>query len=255
MIINFSDVSINYEEIGEGEKIVFLHGWGGDLKSFLPVARQLPYKSYLIDLPGFGQSLPPKIPWSTKEYARAIINFVEALGLSKVTLVGHSFGGKIALEVAFEKPDWLSSLILVSSAGLRLKKNISKQVREKTYKTLKNILYIFPENYRRRLLEKLRRLFGSQDYKNASGVMRKILVKSVNDDLSGNLGLIDIPTLLLWGENDTVVPPEIGSEFNNKIKNSKLVLLKNAGHFPHLENMVSFLEELKVFLSEVYNHV
>lgn len=245
-------ININFKVIGKGKTIIFLHGWGGNLRSFFPVARELNYKSILIDLPGFGESDTPTSVMSSFEYAGHIQKLIESLNIKEAVLVGHSFGGKIAAIIASNNPKWLKGLVLISSSGIKVKRNLGILIKIYTYKLLKKIISIFSKN--EITLEKLKNKFGSEDFKRSTGVMREILKKVVNEEISDILGSIKCKTLLIWGENDKDTPIKIARKFNRKIKNSQLIIYENAGHFPYLENFEKFLIDFNTFLSEVHKN-
>ncbi|MDK2886024.1 MAG: hypothetical protein PWP54_582 [Thermosipho sp. (in: thermotogales)] len=252
MKVKIDGLSINLETYGKGKILVFIHGWGGNLHSLFPIARQLNYKSVLIDLPGFGQSETPSSPIDSFKYASIIQKLLENSGINEAILIGHSFGGKIAAIIASKKPEWLKGLVLISSPGIKLKKSLNVEIKKFIYKTLKKLISILPNN--EKFVEKLRNKFGSEDFKNSKGTMREILKIVVEEDISDILSEINCKTLLIWGEKDKDVPVKVGLKFNELIKNSKLIVYENAGHFPYLENFDVFINDLNNFLREVYEH-
>lgn len=246
-----SDITINYKVIENGTKnILFLHGWGANLNSFLPVAKELKCRSFLIDLPGFGESSLPNSIYSSYDYANLIERFINELNLDSLILVGHSFGGKIASLIASKNPSWLEKVVIISSPGIKTKKKFKTRLKIFTYKLLAKIFYTFGL---KKSLEKLRNKFGSQDYKSSKGIMREILKNVINEDISTELKKIKKDTLIIFGKNDDAVPVEVGIKFNQYIENSKLIVYENAGHFPFLENFDSFLYDLKKFIGEINN--
>jgi pimeloyl-ACP methyl ester carboxylesterase len=252
MKLKIDDLTVNLETHGKGKIVIFLHGWGGNLYSLFPVARQLNYKSILIDLPGFGKSTTPNNPISSFEYAAIIEKLIENSAIDEAVLVGHSFGGKIAAIIASHNPEWLKGLVLISSPGIKLSEPLHFKFKKYIYKTLKKIISILPKN--EKTLEILRNIFGSEDFKNSKGILREILKIVVNEDISNLLVKIQSKTLLIWGKRDKDVPLKVGIKFNELIKNSKLIVYENAGHFPYLENFDSFINDLNNFLSEVYQN-
>ncbi len=103
------------------------------------------------------------------------------------------------------------------------------------------------------ILEKYRKKSGSNDYQNAKGIMRQILVKVVNEDLSRKMPKIKAPTLLIWGENDTITPVKYGEIMERLIPNAGLVILKNAGHYSFLDKRYEFNIILNNFLEKEKN--
>ena len=161
---------INSEE----PKICFLHGWGGSSSDFSLITNN--FESIAIDLPGFGKSKEPESSMNPKEYAEYIINLIPD---TVEVLVGHSFGGKVAVHMSFMKN--YKNLVLIGSPLIR--------------KTPEVTLNLISD----KRLEKYKNKYGSEDYKNAEGIMRDSLVKTVNEDLSELLPKIDINVKLIWG--------------------------------------------------------
>jgi len=117
---------------GEGKPVVALHGWGGSVQSFWPVAERLAplgYQVHLIDLPGFGKSDLPPVVWGVADYARFVLAYLEEMHLDRVALLGHSFGGRISLILAAEHPERISRMVLANSAGLRKPLSLKQQAR------------------------------------------------------------------------------------------------------------------------------
>ena len=116
-----NNLNISYQVAGEGDRVVLLHGWGSEATSFQPVFEWLAqsHKVYALDLPGFGKSQLPHIPWNTSDYAQFIIAFLDKFDIPKAHFIGHSFGGRISIIVSAEYPEKVDKLILVDSAGIR----------------------------------------------------------------------------------------------------------------------------------------
>lgn len=240
MNIKIRNLNINYIEKGEGDTLLLLHGWGSKLDLFNNIIDHLSkeYKVIALDMPGFGKSDEMNEAWNVDNYADFIIEFVETLKISKLSILGHSFGGRIIIKLANRGnlSFYIDKLILVDAAGI---KHASKKLSLKTriYKFLKIIVSnnlikkIFPN-----ALENLKQKFGSEDYRNASKIMRETMVKVINEDLTYLLPNIKQSTLLIWGDKDTATPIEDAILMEEKIKDSGLVTIKGAGHFSFLEN-------------------
>ena len=248
MIITASNKRIYYEVKGCGEEAVLLHGWGGSVQSFRPVFNRLCEKNrvYAIDLPGFGRSDPPAANWSTPEYAKLIIETLDNLGLKRPHILGHSFGGRIALYLAAYYPKRVNKLILVDSAGIRPKRGWGYRFRVGKFKILKRVFSLLGDWGE----EKIQSLYcnaGSVDYRNA-GVLRPVLVRAVNEDLTPILDKITCRTMLIWGEHDVDTPLGDGQLMHRRISSSQLVVIKNAGHYSYLKNPEYFCETVIDFL-------
>ncbi len=202
----------------EAPRICFLHGWGRASNDFNLIASN--FDSIAIDLPGFGKSHEPQNSMSPKEYAEYLSEIIPD---TVEILVGHSFGGKIAVHMSFIKK--YKNIVLIGAPLIRKNPTNKINFRFNVYKSLNSLNFI--SNKR---LEKYKNKYGSQDYKNAEGIMRDILVKAVNDDLSDLLSKVNTKVHLVWGEYDNVIPVSIAEEANAKFKESKLTVIKDEGH-------------------------
>lgn len=226
------EVHLNLVRLGnQGNPILLLHGWGQTLESLQPLAELLAESSqvHLIDLPGFGKSAMPAGDWDTNQYADRLLKYMDENGLAKVDLLGHSFGGRVSIRIASQHPHRVNHLILINSGGLQRQRTLIQQVKGKLIKWLRLLLSIIPF-YGSRLKEWHSDRFGSRDYKNA-GKLRGTLVKTVNEDLTEAASRIQAPTLLIWGEEDTETPIEMGYRYNQLIPNAKLIALPGRDHF------------------------
>lgn len=240
MLALIDNLSINYEVYGQGERLLLLHGWATNLHSFETLIPKLSvnFQVVALDLPGFGQSQAPQETFGVYEYAKFIEKFLDYLDIKETFLLGHSMGGAIAIAyaVSFNRA---KKLVLEDSAGIR-KKSLWTMSKIYIVKTLK--LFALPA-YR----QHLKHIFGSTDYRNA-GTMRPVLVKLVNENLSERLPEIKQPTLIIWGQNDKETTLEEARHFNKVIRESKLVILPNCAHYPHLECIDEFTNTVTGFL-------
>src|SRR5947209_4810083 len=114
--------TIHVEQIGDkGNPLMMLHGWGHNLEALKPLGQHLAHHSkvYLVDLPGFGRSPMPNEVWDTFQYADALVRYMDEIGIKKTDLLGHSFGGKVALCLAIRYPHRVRNLVIMSASGLR----------------------------------------------------------------------------------------------------------------------------------------
>lgn len=242
-------VLLNYRDVGNGLPVVLLHGWGSDISSFSRLERDLSagFRVISLDLPGFGNSASPPGVWSLIDYCHLVEHFLKFLNLVHPVLIGHSFGGRISIVLGAK--GIAGKLILVNSAGVPSKKSLIYYCKVYFYKSAKFCLKILPAQLQARLLERLQQKFGSSDYRNAAPLLRQILVKVVNEDLSPLLPQIKVPTLLMWGDSDQTTPLYQAKIMEKRIPDSGLVVLKNAGHYCYLDKPQEFYTIVNHFLS------
>jgi len=240
MFLKINNIEINYIKEGSADKsILLLHGWGANIDLFRGIINNLSktYTVYALDMPGFGKTIEPKNAWCVDDYVDFVIKFIEKMKIEKISLLGHSFGGRVIIKLVNREnlKFKIDKLVLVDSAGI-LPKNKKKTMKTRVYKTLKVIVgnnitkKVFPH-----ALENLKKKFGSADYRNASGVMRETLVKVVNEDLEPLLSNIKQSTLLIWGTEDTATPLSDAKIMESLIPDSGIVEVKGAGHYSFLE--------------------
>lgn len=235
---------VNYITAGEGQPVLLLHGWGSSIAPYRQLIDLLQRKYFVIalDMPGFGMTEEPKQPMNVDDYVDFVLEFLKLFDISRLCLVGHSFGGRVIIKMANRSlPFSIDKIVLIDSAGIRPQPSGKKTARQTIYKlgkwfaTRKLIVRLFPG-----FLEKLRVRFGSADYAAASPMMRQCLVRVVNEDLSHLLPGIQPPTLLVWGENDTATPLSDAKQMERDIPNAGLAVIRGAGHFSFVEQPVIF---------------
>lgn len=253
MIRSVNGIRINYEEKGEGELIVLLHGWGSNIKLFANLIDLLSakYKVVAMDMPGFGESSEPPSAWCVDDYVDFVIEFLREYNTDKVMLLGHSFGGRVIIKLNSRKdlPFEITRVILVDSAGILPPKSNKKSFRTYYYKFGKAVLSMgLVQKIAPDALENFRKKMGSADYAAASPLMRQVLVKVVNEDLEPLLPNIKCPALLVWGVNDTATPLSDGEKMEKLIPDAGLVKLENAGHYSFLEQQYTFNKVMCSFM-------
>ncbi|MCG9129214.1 alpha/beta hydrolase [Candidatus Poribacteria bacterium] len=245
--IEIDNLKVAYRVDGSGSKVVLLHGWGAESGTFQKVFDTLStsHQVYTIDLPGFGLSEIPTSPWDATDYAKLLSKFLEKLNIGIVSLIGHSYGGRISIVIAAEEPDKIDKVILVNSAGIKPKRTVKYHFKYCLGK-LGRFTRKFGSlgNY---LADNIANKIGSRDYKEA-GPMRDTMVKSVNQDLRPYLCKIRHKTLLIWGENDKDTPVSSAKIMEKEIPKVELILLKDAGHFSYLDQTEKFIEIVRNFL-------
>ena len=193
------------------------------------------YTCILPDFAGFGDTPEPIFPYTVQNYAQDVIELLEELKISNAVFVGHSFGGRVAIEIAAKNPNIVKKLVLVDSAGCKPRRGLK---------------YYF-KIYLHKILRKLGKkgLKGSNDYQVLTPIMKETFKNVVNyfqDDL---LKSIECPTALFWGKYDNETPPYMANRMRKHIANSWLYWL-NGGHFAYIDDSFEFMAVLKSFLKE-----
>jgi len=227
--------------------MIFLHGWRSDATAWNKVINDLNFEDigiYVLDLPGFGQSQIPHEAYNLSDYVETLNEFIQKLKLENIILVGHSFGGRIAIKFTAHHDAKL--LILVDSAGI---KNIS--IAKNLKMVLAKIIHpIFKLPGLQKLREKIYKKIGAEDYV-ATPYLRDTFVNLINEDLQSEMKLIRTPTVLIWGDCDTETPLKIGQVMNRLIADSNLYILEGAGHFSFIDKTTDFVEILKKTIDEL----
>ena len=228
MKMTINDLNINYIQYGEGKDIVLLHGWGQNIQMMQPLGDQFcdKYRITILDLPGFGESDEPHDVWTVGDYSDFMESFLKKVGVKKPIMIGHSFGGRVAIRYSARNP--IEKLVLFGSPCIRVDEELPMSV--KILKKLKQLPGL------NELGEYMKKYIGSRDYKAASPTMRKILVEVVNEDLSKYAREIEEPTLLIWGEQDTEAPLNDARQLEKIMIDAGLIILPGT-HYAYLENL------------------
>lgn len=239
--VNLDD--INYIQYGndKGKDIILLHGWGQNIEMMQPLGNLLAdnYHITIIDLPGFGKSKEPKVALSVMDYTDIVHSFVEKLNIKKPTLIGHSFGGRIS--ICYGATYKVEKLVLCGSPCVRTKKGLT--LKEKMLKTAKKLPGM------EKVADIAKNYIGSTDYKNASPIMKEILVKTVNEDLSDYARKIKVPVILIWGEYDEAAPIEEGRMLEGLLQDGAMIVLPGT-HYAYLENLYQVGSIINKFMEE-----
>ncbi|MCM1306286.1 MAG: alpha/beta hydrolase [Bacteroides sp.] len=191
------------------------------------------YRVTLLDFAGFGESEEPKSVYSVQDYADDVVKLMRLLGIDEATFVGHSFGGRVCLELAGYYPNIVKKLALVDSAGLKPRRGLRYYLRVGIHKLLKAV--------------GLKGLKGSADYRVLSENMRGTFKAVVNYDQTYLLDKIICPTAIFWGNKDKDTPAYMARKLNRNILDSSIFWL-NGGHFAYAEDSRKFISILKAFI-------
>ena len=239
MKIKVKDLDINYIQYGKGKDILLLHGWGQNIEMMKPLGDNFcdRFRITILDFPGFGQSEEPKEPWTIDKYSLMLEEFVKLTDIKKPIVMGHSFGGRVAIRFSSRNP--IEKLVLFGSPCIRIQEELSLKV-----KILKGLKKLPGMN---QIGEFMKQYIGSRDYKAASPIMRQTLVEVVNEDLSKYAREIEEPTLLIWGEYDTEAPLSDAKELEKIMIDAALIVLPGT-HYAYLENLPRVISILNNFI-------
>jgi len=239
MELKLKSATIHYVQYGKGKDIILLHGWGQNIEMMKPLGDALAkdYRITILDFPGFGESREPVDAWTVEDYANLIEEMVEALKIKKPIIMGHSFGGRVA--ICYSAYHEIEKLVLFASPCFKVYN--SDNLKVKTLKALKKIPGLSQVG------EYMKKYIGSRDYKAASPTLRKTFVNVVNEDLGKSAKQIEEPTLILWGEEDQEVTYEEEKMLEDALQDGALITMKGT-HYAYLENLPQVIQILASFL-------
>lgn len=228
---------VHYEIAGEGEPVVLVHGLSESTRVWY---RNLPaltehYRVYLVDLPGFGAMRKFRRQFDLKQSGVWLDKWLGAVGLAEAYLVGHSMGGYVSMALAATHPEKVKRLVLVDSIGIPFNLPIKRLI----YPALKSIARTMPSFW----------MCIGYDYLRAGPLMvlnasRQIVALDTTDVLSA----VRVPTLLIWGENDDLVPFALGRQLHTRLEGARLFVLPGTNHFCMFERPHEFNQVLLAFL-------
>jgi pimeloyl-ACP methyl ester carboxylesterase len=217
------------ERLGRGKpRVLGLHGWARDRTDLTAALSE--FDAIVLDLPGFGASPPPPEVWGAAEYAEALDPVLEEFAAEPV-VVGHSFGGRVGVCLAAAHPERVRALVL---AGVPLLRRTSAQRSPLAYRATRALHRAGLVSERR--MERARSRYGSRDYRAASGIMRNVLVRAVNESYEEALGRIRCPVEMVWGGADEEVPVVIAERAAAIVADARLTVIPGADHFAPLRS-------------------
>lgn len=240
MQVKIHDWNINYEIMGEGNPVILLHGWLCNLETMMPIANSLSqnFKVYLVDIVGFGKSDLPEHPLNTDDFGDFLKEFVKQLEIENPILIGHSNGGRMIINAVGRGIVEAKKIVLMDSAGIVPKRKPNYYLKVGFFKAGKTVLNKLPDvGTMKKIKEKLLNSVGSSDYKASAPVLKETMKIILNEDVTPLLPNIKVPTLLIWGTNDTATPISDAKKIESLIPDCGLVEYKNSGHFAYLENI------------------
>ena len=248
--LEYNGVTMHYTVSGNGPALILMHGWGCNCTTVASIERiaKESHTVYNVDFPGFGSSTEPPVVWGVEEYTQIIEHLVKVENINNPILLGHSFGGRVG--ILYSSRHDVNKLILVDAAGIKPRRSFSYYRKVYSFKLAKWFVnLVMSKENAQRYIDKMRARHGSSDYAGASSMMRAILSKVVNEDLTDRLHLIKTPTLLIWGENDTATPLSDAKKMEKLIPDAGLVAFPGCGHYSFLDNPAGFAAVLRSFLN------
>ena len=264
---------VGYRRAGDknNETILLIHGLAGSSKTWDEVIELLSAEYDVIapDLLGHGESAKPRGDYSLGAFASGLRDFLTMLDVADVTVVGHSFGGGVAMQLAYQYPHLIDRLVLVGSGGLG--REVSLLLR---LLALPGAEYLMPFGFPRFVVDRsndvgrflARRNIRSpklgemwRAYASLAGAPnRQAFVKTMRGVIEPGGQTVDatdrlylaarVPLLIVWGENDGVIPVEHARAAHALVENSRLEILDDVGHFPHVEAPQAFADTLLDFM-------
>ena len=279
-MLDYNNSSFNQEAFkGDSSTLIILHGWRSSKEKWQAVRENLERRGVRViipDLPGFKDETELNEVWDLDDYVEwfekfsscccepssmrdearrfrsssknpeLFHRFTSRNNNLRFFLLGHSFGGRIAIKYTAKNPEKVKGLILVSSAGIKHKKTFRQNLLFQMAKAGNKFSFLPFFNFLRKVFYKF--IVKEKDYPEAKGYLKETFKKIISEDLTRHLEQIKPPTLIIWGEKDKMTPISDAYLMNEKIKNSKLKVLKNIGHLPYRETPKKLSEVIMDFL-------
>lgn len=233
--------------------IIILPGWGGSTETWKEFGTLLKehLEVHIIDLPCFGTEPCPEEVWGVEEYASFVAKKIKKLDLAreKTILLGHSFGGQVGAYLSAHHKNLYHKLILSGAAVVRKKRSVKKTL-FKVLAVAGKFIFSMPILWRAKSVARkvLYKAADSPDYAKTSGVQREIFKKVIAQDMTRELENIDIPTLVIWGTEDSYTPLSEGKQIAKAIPNATLQIIKGGKHGLHLTSQKELLRHIRTFI-------
>jgi pimeloyl-ACP methyl ester carboxylesterase len=263
---------VSYRDVGDGPVLLLLHGIAGSSRAWREVMPALSGDHRLIapDLLGHGESAKPQGDYSLGAFASGLRDFLGVLGVERATLVGQSFGGGVAMQLAYQHPEVCERLVLVDSGGLG--REVNPILRAATLPLAEYVMPVLFPTFVRDRGDAISRFLKDKGIRSGRAAEmwlayrsltetdnRKAFVRtirSVIDPGGQTVSAMDrlylaaeVPTLIVWGADDTIIPVSHAHAAHKAIEGSRLEIIDGAGHFPHVEKPDLFVEILRDFLA------
>jgi len=265
---NFQGHNIVYIDSGSGPPLIFLHGQASDLLNFDPAFSLFvaQYRVIALDYPGFGKSDKPEISFSEEFLVGMLDKLFKTVNIESATLIGHSYGGYVAMVYGSARPEQVNSMVLISPAGIQKFNSFMSAAMRKAFTVeaiMKTSMEKAMQNYHNSSANwspemetyALRRVAllkaGNDEYQRYAHAMVQAMELMLDTTVRDRIGTIDVPILLLWGQEDSLIPLKVADEALKYIPDAQLETMENCGHFPMLEYPQEFHRLVQAFLKSV----
>jgi 2-hydroxy-6-oxonona-2,4-dienedioate hydrolase len=256
--IKVGENKIRYIQAGDSDSnIILIHGLGGFAERWSEVIPLLSKKHRIIalDLPGYGYSDKPSIDYTPEFFSKFIFEFLDILGINRTSMIGSSLGGQIVAECAITQNKLIQKIVLVSPAGIMKSSTptldaYSMAALYPSYDTVKTAYEMMGSSNKKVSDVTIEEFIKRMTQPNAKmAFMSTILALKNTPPITNRLSKITIPTLLIWGKHDTMIPTKYANDFVSSIKNCRLEIMENCGHTPHIEEPFNFSQKVLNFLN------
>lgn len=239
-----------YMEKGDGAPVIILHGLMGGLSNFEGVMNHFPEKGYKVLIPELPIYDMPMLKTNVKQFARFLEKFIEFKGLTDVILLGNSLGGHIGLLHTKLFPEMVKALVITGSSGLYESAMGDGYPRRGDYEFIKSKaekVFYDPKVATKEIIDEV---FATVNDRNKIIKTLAIAKSAIRHNMADDLPSMNTPTCIIWGENDTVTPPDVASLFHELLPDSDLFWIKKCGHAPMMEHPQEFNKILDAWLDK-----
>ncbi|HEX9153841.1 MAG TPA: alpha/beta hydrolase [Candidatus Saccharimonadales bacterium] len=249
MQVIVDSILTQYVREGKGRTVVMLHGWADSSAGLKALCSSLnkKYDVIAVDLPGFGGTAAPQGAWGLDEYAAFVQHFLQKIGVGDAyALIGHSNGGAMVIRGIANKSLQAEKVVLLASSGIRNVYKGRNRFLRVMAKTGKVFTAPLPAAAKKKIRSKVYKTIGSDML--VAEHMQDTFKKVVTDDVLSDAVQLNMPVLLVYGEDDESTPVWYGQQFHELMVDSTLEILPHAGHFVHLDRPHDVQKAIEEFL-------